>query len=224
MTLDLLEQRRLQLGIAGDRPLAIRPLLMRSGAIGGGLIACVLVVGVVLSLRQAQLRQVVSELQPQAAASERLRLEGEAQNRLARRLKQANSKLAEALVAVPSSSAWLSALAQIVPSGLQLTSAVVSGRELSLEGVASDPNGFIRINALQLGLQRSPLFLADAVALQDARRLNPGQAEPSGSIRFRLKARFGKQVPLLDEQQLQALGAAGMAHRLRVVQKLRVLP
>ena len=224
MTLDLLEQRRLQLGIAPDRPLAIRPLLLRSGAIGGGLIAFLLAAGVLLSLRQAQLRQAVSELQPQAAASERLRLEGEAQSRLGRSLKQANSKLAEALVAVPSGSAWLSALAQIVPSGLQLTSAIVNGRELSLEGVASDPNGFIRINALQLGLQRSPLFVADAVALQDARRLNPGQAEPSGSIRFRLKARFGDQVPLLNEQQLQALGAAGMAHRLRVVQKLRVLP
>ena len=90
--------------------------------------------------------------------------------------------------------------------------------------MASDPNGFIRINALQLGLQRSPLFVAEAVTLQDARRLNPGQVEPSGSIRFRLKARFGAQVPLLDQQQLQALGATGMAHRLSVVQQLGVLP
>ena len=79
MTLDLLDQRRIQLGVKPDRPLAWRPLLMRSGLMATGLVALVVTAGVLLSLRQAQLQQSVRELQPGARASEQLRLQGESQ-------------------------------------------------------------------------------------------------------------------------------------------------
>ena len=224
MTLDLLEQRRAQLGVPADRVIAVRALLIRGGVVGVACIGLVVLAGVWLSWRQSQLQQQVSQLQPAASASEALRQQADRVGRQARRLKAANTQLAEALVSVPSSSAWLTALAQQVPVGLQLTSAVSEGRLLKLEGVATDPNGFVRINGLQLGLQQSPLFVPSSIQVQEAKRRDGGQAEPSSSIRFRLEAQFGSKVPLLDGAQLQALQAQGMAYRLAVIEQLGVLP
>ncbi len=224
MTLDLLEQRRAQLGVPADRVIPVRPLLMRGGVVGVACIGLVALAGVWLSWRQSQLQQQVSQLQPAASASEALRQQADGVGRQARRLKAANTQLAEALVSVPSSSAWLTALAQQVPAGLQLTSAVSEDRLLKLEGEATDPNGFVRINGLQLGLQQSPLFVPSSIQVQEAKRRDAGQAEPSSSIRFRLEAQFGSKVPLLDGAQLQALQAQGMAYRLAVIEQLGVLP
>lgn len=224
MSLDLLEQRRQQLGVAPDRPLAWRPLLLPGGLIAAAILGVLIGAGVLLSLRQALLRGAVAALAPQAEASERLRRQGQAQLGQARQLEAANRTLAEAVVAVPSSSAWLLDLARRVPQGVQLSKAVVNGRQLSLAGVAADPDGFIRINALQLGLQRSPLLLPGSVQLRKAERQSAGNDNPASTIRFDLEARFRDTVPLLDAEQLQQLGAAGMAHRLEVVQNLGVLP
>jgi len=224
MSLDLLEQRRQQLGVAPDRPLSWRPLLLPGGLIAAAILGVLIAAGVLLSLRQALLSGAVAALAPQAEASERLRRQGQAQLGQARQLEAANRTLAEAVVAVPSSSAWLLDLARRVPQGVQLSKAVVNGRQLSLAGVAADPDGFIRINALQLGLQRSPLLLPGSVQLRKAERQSAGNDNPASTIRFDLEARFRDTVPLLDAEQLQQLGAAGMAHRLEVVQNLGVLP
>jgi len=224
MTLDLLEQRRAQLGVPADRVIAVRPLLIRGGLVGLACIGVAALAGLWLSWRQGQLQQQIVELQPTASASEALRQQAEGVSRQAKRLKAANTQLAEALVSVPSSSAWLTALAQQVPVGLQLTSAVSADRRLQLEGEASDPNGFVRINGLQLGLQQSPLFVPSSIQVQEAKRRDAGQTEPSSSIRFRLEAQFGEKVPLLDGAQLQALQAQGMAYRLGVIEQLGVLP
>ena len=224
MSLDLLEQRRQQLGVAPDRPLSWRPLLLPGGLIAAAILGVLIAAGVLLSLRQALLSGAVAALAPQAEASERLRRQGQAQLGQARQLEAANRTLAEAVVAVPSSSAWLLDLARRVPQGVQLSKAVVNGRQLSLAGVAADPDGFIRINALQLGLQRSPLLLPGSVQLRKAERQSAGNDTPASTIRFDLEARFRDTVPLLDAEQLQQLGAAGMAHRLEVVQNLGVLP
>ena len=222
--MDLLEQRRQQLGVAPDRPLSWRPLLLPGGLIAAAILGVLIGAGVLLSLRQALLSGAVAALAPQAEASERLRRQGQAQRGQARQLETATRTLAEAVVAVPSSSAWLLDLARRVPQGVQLSKAVVNGRQLSLAGLAADPDGFIRINALQLGLQRSPLLLPGSVQLRKAERQSAGNDNPASTIRFDLEARFRDKVPLLDAEKLQQLGAAGMAHRLEVVQNLGVLP
>ena len=210
--------------MAPDRPLAWRPLLLPGGLTAAAILGVLIGAGVLLSLRQALLRGAVAALAPQAEASERLRRQGQAQMGQARQLEAANRTLAEAVVAVPSSSAWLLDLARRVPQGVQLSKAVVNERQLSLAGLAADPDGFIRINALQLGLQRSPLLLPGSVQLRKAERQSAGNDNPASTIRFDLEARFRDTVPLLDAEQLQQLGAAGMAHRLEVVQNLGVLP
>ena len=55
MTLDLLEQRRAQLGVPADRVIAVRPLLIRGGVVGLACIGLVALAGVWLSWRQSQL-------------------------------------------------------------------------------------------------------------------------------------------------------------------------
>ena len=167
----------------------MRPLLIRGGVVGLACIGLVALAGVWLSWRQSQLQQQVSQLQPAASASEALRQQADGVGRQARRLKAANTQLAEALVSVPSSSAWLTALAQQVPAGLQLTSAVSEDRLLKLEGEATDPNGFVRINGLQLGLQQSPLFVPSSVQVQEAKRRDAGQADPPAAFASAWKGR-----------------------------------
>ena len=68
------------------------------------------------------------------------------------------------------------------------------------------------------------LFVPSSIQVQEAKRRDAGQAEPSSRIRFRLEAQFGSKVPLLDGAQLQALQAQGMAYRLAVIEQLGVLP
>ena len=169
MTLDLLEQRRAQLGVPADRVIAVRPLLIRGGVVGLACIGLVAMAGVWLSWRQSQLQQQVSQLQPA------VRCVKPCVNKpmgwgAKRGVLKAAMQLAEALVSVPSSSAWLTALAQQVPAGLQLTNAVSEDRLLKLEGEATDPNGFVRINGLQLGLQQSLLFVPSSIQVQEAKR------------------------------------------------------
>lgn len=224
MTLDLLEQRRAQLGVPADRVIAVRPLLIRGGLVAMACVGAAALAGLWLSWRQGQLQQQIVELQPTASASEALRQQAEGVSRQARRLKAANTQLAEALVSVPSSSAWLTALAQQVPAGLQLTRADSADRLLQLKGEAFDPNGFVRINGLQLGLQQSPLFVPSSIELLQAERQGAQEGSPSSIIEFELNAQFGEKVPLLDRAQLQALQAQGMAYRLSVMEQLGVLP
>ena len=69
MTLDLLEQRRAQLGVPADRVIPVRPLMIRGGVVGVACIGLVALAGVWLSWRQSQLQQQVSQLQPAASAN-----------------------------------------------------------------------------------------------------------------------------------------------------------
>ena len=187
MTLDLLEQRRAQLGVPADRVIPVRSLLMRGGVVGLACIGLVAFAGVWLSWRQSQLQQQVSKLQPAGSASEALRQQADGVGRQARRLKAANAQLAEALVSVPSSSAWLTALAQQVPAGLQLTSAVSEDRLLKLEGEATDPNGFVRINGFSWGCSSRRCLCHPAFRSKRPSAGMPAKLSPPAAFAFALK-------------------------------------
>jgi len=182
--------------------------------IGAGLCLFTGAVGLLLLARQQLLSQELEQLAPLAARS--AAAQATAQTIRAQALKQgaANRKLSAALLAVPASSALLSELARLTPAGVQLSSAAVGPAALQLEGNAADPNGFIRLNGLQLGLQASLLFDPKGVVLQQAQR-----EEHSPLIRFRLAAAFAKGKQPLSEQQLKDLGAVGMARRLALLRQ-----
>ncbi|MEN9878841.1 MAG: hypothetical protein RLZZ158_1880 [Cyanobacteriota bacterium] len=214
MSLDLLRQRRAALGVAPDQRLPLRRLLFTGGLIGAFLLLFTGAVGLLLLARQQLLSQELAQLAPLAARSSAAQATAQAIRTRALKQRAANRKLSAALGAVPTSSALLTELARLTPAGVQLSSAAVGPAALQLEGIAADPNGFIRLNGLQLGLQASLLFDPKGVVLQQAQR-----EEHSPLIRFRLAAAFAKGKPPLTERQLKDLGAGGMARRLGLLRQ-----
>lgn len=237
--LDLLRERRRELGI---EPLAAtlsqrRGLLQRGALIGlgvagvaAGLCAVVLLQHAVVKARMAGLVRVESE-------AEQLRiLLGGRQQKLAA-TSAINRTLASALTSSRTSAALLAQLQLITPQDVQLTAVDSSGDRLTLKGLAFDPYALVRINALQLQLQRSPLFKPDDVRLTKVERqpsLSPdtpaaikarGGAPPEpGPVVFEIAAGFATLSPGDQLEQLSRLGSEGMARRLRLLRQEGLMP
>jgi len=214
MRLDLLELRRRQLGVADDRLLPVAPLLRRGGLLGLALLAVPLVLALLLLLRQRWVEARISEVKPLADRSAAIRAEAEGLRRRARSLQAANRKLTDALLAVRSSSALLTELAALTPVGVQLTGTTVAPASLELEGVAYDPNAFIRLNALQLALQQASFAKPGGVTLRQALR-----QQRSDLIGFRLATDLRPDPPTPTPEALRDLGAEGMARRVELLRQ-----
>ncbi|MFZ4565915.1 MAG: PilN domain-containing protein [Prochlorococcaceae cyanobacterium] len=214
MRLDLLEPRRRQLGVPEDRLLPVAPLLRRGGLVGLALLAVPLVLALALLWRQQWLEARITEVRPMAERSAAIRSEAEGLRRRQRSLQAANRKLTNALLAVRSSSALLTELAALTPLGVQLTASSVTPTSLELEGVAYDPNAFIRLNALQLALQQASFAQPGGVTLRQALR-----QQRSDLISFRVAADLRPDAPTPTTEALRALGAEGMARRVELLRQ-----
>ena len=214
MRVDLLEPRRRQFGVPEDRLLPVAPLLRRGGLLGLALLLVPLLLALALVSRQRWLDDRISAVQPLAARSGAIRTEAEGLRRRARSLQAANRKLTDALLAVRSSSALLTELAALTPVGVQLTSSTVAPTSLELEGVAYDPNAFIRLNALQLALQQASFAQPGGVTLRQALR-----QQRSDLISFRVGADLRPDAPTPTPEALRALGAEGMARRVELLRQ-----
>lgn len=219
--LDLLRETRLALGQAdpADQAAGRRLLVLRGVLLGLGLVLASGVITALLLLRQQQQqaeleRLTLVEAEVQAAEARLTAARGRVN-----RLKTANKALVQGLVTARSGSALLRDLQRRVPQGVQLTTIDVApgGTSLRLLGTATDPQGFARINALQIELGRSPLLDPTGVRLIKAAR-----AEAVG---FELTAPFRPPLPPQAELQLlRELGATGMAVRLQQLQAEGLLP
>ena len=152
---DLLQQSRLELGLALE-PAHVPPPL--SLLFKGGMGALVLVMLAVLTLlglqhRQQQVQVEVDALNPVE------RHVGDAKARLramrSRRstLEQQTQSIAEQLVAVRSGSALLEQLRQVTPQGVRLVSLNANPSKLLIKGESQGADAFERINALDLNLE-----------------------------------------------------------------------
>lgn len=225
--LDLLRERREELGIPELPPTDTRALLLRGLAIGGAILGIVLLGCLALRWRQQLLATERERLAPVQAQSELLQkqLAKERADRL--ELEKSNRSLAEALVAVRSGSALLQGLVEVTPAGVQLSESKVQGEELLLKGLSSDPLAFRRINALVLELQAIPLFDPAKVVLKKASRQEKNDASGAGlppQVEFELSAGFRPRQSATDLKALQQLRADGMAKRLQYLQKEGLLP
>ena len=130
------------------------------------------------------------------------------------------------------SSALLTDLQLRTPQGVQLTSAVVQGRNLVIKGKAHDPMAFGRINALLLELKRSDLFDPATVTLVRSERAaspNQGQAADRSPllpvpVGFEINSTFAMLDPKQQLTVLQKLRSDGMARRLQLLQREGLLP
>lgn len=224
--LDLLRERRLELGIDSMSALAgLRERLLRRGAlIGAALLGAAALVSAVVYLRYLYVRGELARLAPIEAEFKALSESNTSRDAAVRKQLATNRQLADALTTVRTSSALLTDLQLRTPDGVQLSSAEARGSSLVLKGQSVDPMAFGRINALQLELKRSPLLdpkgvslvKSERVAQQEEREKLAGLTPP---VTFEINGPF---VPLEARRQLEVmrqLGADGMARRLQLLQK-----
>ena len=216
---DLLQQRRLELGL----PLQQAPVSsLLSLVLKGGIGALVLVMLVLLTLLGLQHRQQLLQAEVDALNPVERRV-GDAKARLrtmtSRRsaLEQQTQSIAEQLVAVRSGSALLEQLRRVTPQGVRLVSVDANPSKLLIKGESQGTDAFERINALDLNLEALPGMLLDGTTVVKA------QADKQGRIAFTLEAKFDPAMKPTPAH-LRGLGAEGLARRLELLQDEGVLP
>jgi len=246
--LDLLREPRRLLG--QESLLAVLPerrrLITQGLLIGAALVGLSLGATVVVGLQRAWLQSQLGPLEHYEATALALRSQLTGQQKALDQLTAANRALAEGLTTVRASSALLRELQRCTPEGVQLLLAEGRDGDLVLRGEAVDPQAFLRVNALQLELRRSPLLRGAALELTKVERLtlkdlaaNTGQAPATQAsatqggagagpprqlpVAFEIRAPFSSLTPARQLQVLRLLGAEGMARRLTLLQREGVL-
>jgi type IV pilus assembly protein PilN len=227
--LDLLRERRREIGIdTMSSLLGCRGDLVRRGVlIGASLVGVVALLCVGLALRHQTIRAALARVEPVEAEVKAL-AEQNGQRQASVRQKTTNNRdLAGALTTARTSSALLAELQLRTPVGVRLSSAVVKGPTLVLKGQSLDPQAFVRINALQLELKRSPLLDPRGITLVKSERTVAATAGPTSglsTVSFEINGPFA----LLDAQRqlavLRQLGSEGMANRFQILQSEGLLP
>ena len=216
---DLLQQRRLELGLPLD-PAPVSPPL--SLLLKGGIGALVLVTLLLLTLLGLQRRQQLVQSEVDALNPVERRV-GDAKARLRAMtslrssLDQQTQSIAEQLVAVRSGSALLEQLRRVTPQGVRLVSVDANPSKLLIKGESQGTNAFERINALDLNLEALPDLQPDGTTVVKA------GAEQQGLIAFTLEAKLDSATKPTPDY-LRGLGAEGLVRRLELLQAKGVLP
>lgn len=240
--LDLLRERRLELGI---EPLAAtlsqrRAILQRGILIGLAIAGAAAALCAVVLLQHALVKARMAGLQAVEAEAEQQELLLNARQQRLTALTASNRSLAAALTSARTSAALLAELQLLTPEGVQLSEADVAQDSLTLKGRAFDPYALVRINALQLQLQRSALFRADAVKLSRVERqaleavagapaapaaqARAGTPAEPGPLVFEISAGFAPLTAADQLALLSRLGSDGMAQRLRLLRQEGLMP
>ena len=223
LELDLLARRREQLGLTRPQPIPVRTLLTRGTLIGGLFPLLVLVASLVLLVQERLLARQEEQLKPAAERHDRVqqRLTDIVEQMDA--LKTRNRSIAAAMADVRSSSALLGELTQLLPSEMVLDRFQVEGSRLSVDGNVLQPNGLRTINAFLLQLGRSSLFDPQLVRLEKA-DVSSSAGDSAALMRFSLNAGFRGDAAAATRERLAALGAFGLATRVRFLESEQLLP
>lgn len=218
---DLLRRRRQEQGIEALTPAAGQGLLWRGGLIGAALVALGALgwLGIFTWVRVLESRELA--LQPVAAKHQQFEARLQAIGQQLGQLTKANQALAAAILSIPSSSLLLADLASLTPGSVQLASVKQEGGQLTINGSAAQPNGLRAINAFQLTLEQSVLFVPDQVQLVKVQEQQAQAVEGEASrqlLSFELKAALAQAGTKAQLGRLQALGSPGLLRRLRQLQ------
>ena len=216
---DLLQQRRLELGLPLDPApaLPLFPLVLKGVAGAVALVMLVLLVLLGLHHRQKVVQVEVDALHPveQRVGDAKARLRS--MNSRRSTLEQQTQSIAEQLVAVRSGSALLEQLRQVTPQGVRLVSVDANPSKLQIKGESQGTDAFERINALDLNLEALPDMLLDETTVVKA------VADQQGRIAFTLEAKLDPAMKPTPDH-LRGFGAEGLARRLELLQDQGVLP
>ena len=210
---DLLQQRRLELGL--PEPIAAEPLarLLRKGAVLG---VVLLVTPIALMLVFVhQKRRFEAEVMALAPVEARV---GNAEARLKTMgtkraaLQQQTQQIATQLVDLRSGSALLGQMRQVTPQGVRLLSLAALPSKLVIKGEAEGADAFERINALALNLEAlEEVLLAGTTVLK-------ATSNDDGLIQFSLEAALDPAAQVTPER-LRELGSEGLARRYELLQE-----
>ena len=175
---DLLRERRAQLGLPEPKPVNAQYLLRRGMAIGAGMVAVVVALLAFSGLRLWALTRSADALEPQSRRYQDLDKDLQGLKSQQNELEDSRERLVDQILSLPSSSALLQAIALLTPSGVRVTQLSEKDGELSIKGQAIDPQAFARIDALVFGLSKSSLFDPKSVQLLKAQR---GQGQPQAA-------------------------------------------
>lgn len=227
---DLLRDKREELGLPEPAVAAelTRQTLIKGAAIGGVLLGVTLGISALLFLRGWFVKAQIDRLAPVEAEEQQLQARLTASKGKLTAVQDANKLLVSGLIGTRSSSALMRDLQLRVPEGVQLTEAQQQDGAMVLKGRATDPQAFVRINALQLDLKRSPLLdAAQGVTLLKASRDRSGSDKDavSPAVAFELRFAFREAIPPASEKLiLEQLGAQGLSRRLELLQEENLLP
>jgi type IV pilus assembly protein PilN len=224
---DLLWEKRQELGLPEPQEAAAqtRDTLLRGVVIGAVLVGVSLGVAALLALRSAMIASELERLSTVEAEVEQFETRLQAERARLNQLNGANQELVKGLVSSRSGSALMRDIQRRVPQGVQLTEATEAGGGITIKGMASDPQAFERINALQLDLRRSPLVDPAAVRLVKGSRQAPAsgagtQMAVTPAVDFELQVGFRPAIPPAAEKViLEELGSDGLARRLALLQE-----
>ncbi|SBO43760.1 PilN domain-containing protein [Cyanobium sp. NIES-981] len=227
---DLLREKREALGLPEPSVAqkATRQTLLQGVAIGSGILGLALGISGLLFLRGVFVKAELDRLATVEAEEQQLQSRLNGSNAKLKQVQGSNRKLVEGLIGTRSSSALMRDLQLRVPEGVQLTDAQQQDQDMVLKGRANDPQAFVRINALQLDLKRSPLLDAGkGVTLLKASRDRSDATKDlaAPAVNFELRFSFRDGLPPASEKLiLEQLGAEGLTRRMALLQKEGLLP
>ena len=175
---DLLRERRAQLGLPEPKPVNAQYQLRKGMAIGAGMVAVVVALLAFSGLRLWALTRSADALEPKSRQYQALEQVLQGLKSRQKELEDSRDGLVDQILSLPSSSALLQAIALLTPSGVQITQLSEKDGELVIKGQTVDPQAFARVDALVLGLSKSPLFDPKSVVLLKAQR---GQGQPQAA-------------------------------------------
>lgn len=219
-TLDLLEERRQELGLGPSRHQRQRLLVWRGAAVAAVMLAGVVATGLLITLWATAGHQRLAGLGEAAHDHDRLAARLRATEEQTAQLERGTTGLVEALVNVRSSSALLSELVLLTPGDVQLKTLGVVQDAVTMEGEAAS---WQAVNLLQLRLQSSPFFRSgNKVPVKGTakdRVASPEAAYPGGgAVKFQLTATFAADAVAQVRPVLEDLGALGMTQRVRLLE------
>ena len=219
VTVDLLQERRLELGLPSQPApwRSGRSLLLRGALLGGIALLIAVAVTVVSSWRgRQQLAQLQDPVAQRITAAEtQLRK----LNTQTGQVNDATQKIARQLTAFSGGSPLLEQLRRITPEGIQLEELSVGEAQIKLSGRAQlgeTPGPLERINALDLVLSRLPITAEQGVKVIQITK----NSEEDPGMTFSLD--WDLNLKPLSPLQLQDLGADGLAERRQWLEQLGV--
>ena len=175
---DLLRERRQQLGLPEPKPVNAQEQLRKGVLLGAVPVGLMIGLLAWLGVRLWMTRSAADALESTSQQYTGLQQVVEGSRGRLKALQGSNQALVDQILSFPSSSALLTLLARLTPPGVRISDLSEKDGALVIKGQISDPEAFARLEALMLNLAGNPLIDHESVQLLKAER-GKGESSPA---------------------------------------------